>query len=95
MGFLAEEDQALLWRGLILNKAVQQFIEDADWSGIDYLLVDLPPGTSDVPMGLARTLPQTVSCSSPRRPSRPSSSPPARATSPGEPTCGCSASSRT
>ena len=45
--------------GLVLNKAVQQFIEDADWSGIDYLLVDLPPGTSDVPMGLARTLPQT------------------------------------
>jgi len=59
MGFLAEEDQALMWRGLVLNKAVQQFIEDADWSGIDYLLVDLPPGTSDVPMGLARTLPQT------------------------------------
>ena len=59
MGFLAEEDQALLWRGLVLNKAVQQFIEDTDWSGIDYLLVDLPPGTSDVPMGLARTLPQT------------------------------------
>ncbi|HLK46471.1 MAG TPA: P-loop NTPase [Acidimicrobiales bacterium] len=59
MGFLADEDQALLWRGLILNKAVQQFIEDADWGGIDYLVVDLPPGTSDVPMGLARTLPQT------------------------------------
>jgi ATP-binding protein involved in chromosome partitioning len=59
MGFLADEDQALLWRGLVLNKAVQQFIEDADWTGIDYLLVDLPPGTSDVPMGLARTLPQT------------------------------------
>jgi ATP-binding protein involved in chromosome partitioning len=59
MGFLAEEDQALLWRGLVLNKAVQQFIEDTDWSGIDYLLVDLPPGTSDVPMGLARMLPQT------------------------------------
>jgi ATP-binding protein involved in chromosome partitioning len=59
MGFLAGEDQALMWRGLVLNKAVQQFVEDADWSGIDYLLVDLPPGTSDVPMGLARTLPQT------------------------------------
>jgi ATP-binding protein involved in chromosome partitioning len=59
MGFLADEDQALMWRGLMLNKAVQQFIEDTDWSGIDYLLVDLPPGTSDVPMGLARTLPQT------------------------------------
>ena len=60
MGFLADEDQALLWRGLVLNKAVQQFIEDTDWDGIDYLLVDLPPGTSDVPMGLARTLPQTA-----------------------------------
>jgi ATP-binding protein involved in chromosome partitioning len=59
MGFLADEDQALLWRGLVLNKAVQQFIEDADWRGVDYVLVDLPPGTSDVPMGLARTLPQT------------------------------------
>jgi ATP-binding protein involved in chromosome partitioning len=59
MGFLAEEDQALLWRGLILGKAVQQFVEDTDWAGIDYLLVDLPPGTSDVPMGIARTLPQT------------------------------------
>ncbi len=59
MGFLAEEDQALLWRGLVLNRAVQQFIEDTDWSGIDYLVIDLPPGTADVPMGIARTLPQT------------------------------------
>jgi ATP-binding protein involved in chromosome partitioning len=59
MGFLADEDQALLWRGLIVGKAVQQFVEDTDWRGIDYLLVDLPPGTSDVPMGIARTLPQT------------------------------------
>jgi ATP-binding protein involved in chromosome partitioning len=59
MGFLAEEDQALLWRGLIVGKAVQQFVEDTDWTGIDYLLLDLPPGTSDVPMGIARTLPQT------------------------------------
>jgi len=43
----------------VLNRAVQQFVEDADWTGVDYMLVDLPPGTSDVPMGLARTLPQT------------------------------------
>jgi ATP-binding protein involved in chromosome partitioning len=42
-----------------LGKAVQQFVEDTDWSGIDYLLIDLPPGTSDVPMAIARTLPQT------------------------------------
>jgi ATP-binding protein involved in chromosome partitioning len=59
MGFLAEEDQALLWRGLVLNRAVQQFVEDTDWTGIDYLIIDLPPGTADIPMGIARTLPQT------------------------------------
>jgi len=59
MGFLAEEDQAIMWRGLILNRAVQQFIEDAHWEGLDYLLIDLPPGTGDVQMGLARLLPRT------------------------------------
>jgi ATP-binding protein involved in chromosome partitioning len=58
MGLLAPEDQALLWRGLIVQKAVAQFIEDADWSGIDYLLIDTPPGTGDIAMTLARMLPQ-------------------------------------
>lgn len=59
MGFLADEDQAVMWRGLILNRAVQQFIEDAHWDDLDYLLIDLPPGTGDVQMGLARVLPRT------------------------------------
>lgn len=59
MGFLAEEEQALLWRGLIVQRAVQQFIEDADWSGVDYLIIDTPPGTGDIAMALARLLPQT------------------------------------
>ncbi|MGD0056165.1 MAG: P-loop NTPase, partial [Acidimicrobiales bacterium] len=58
MGLLADEDQALLWRGLIVQKAVAQFIEDANWSGIDYLLIDTPPGTGDIAMTLARLLPQ-------------------------------------
>ena len=58
MGLLAEEDQALLWRGLIVQKAVAQFIEDADWSDIDYMLIDTPPGTGDIAMTLARILPQ-------------------------------------
>ena len=58
MGLLADEDQALMWRGLIVQKAVAQFIEDADWSGIDYLLIDTPPGTGDIAMTLARLLPQ-------------------------------------
>ncbi|MHB1089362.1 MAG: Mrp/NBP35 family ATP-binding protein [Acidimicrobiales bacterium] len=58
MGLLANEDEALLWRGLIVQKAVAQFIEDADWSEIDYLLIDTPPGTGDIAMTLARLLPQ-------------------------------------
>ncbi len=59
MGFLADEDRAIMWRGLVLNRAVQQFLQDAEWGALDYLLVDLPPGTGDVQMGLARMLPRT------------------------------------
>jgi ATP-binding protein involved in chromosome partitioning len=60
MGFLrgAEEDEAIMWRGLILNRAVQHFLEDARWGDLDYLLIDMPPGTGDVQMGLARMLPR-------------------------------------
>jgi len=49
----------VMWRGLLLNRAVQQFLQDAHWGDLDYLLVDLPPGTGDVQMGLARMLPRT------------------------------------
>ena len=59
MGFLADEERAIMWRGLILNRAVQQFLEDVHWGDLDYLLIDLPPGTGDVQMGLARMLPRT------------------------------------
>ena len=59
MGFLADEDQAIMWRGLILNRAVQQFLEDVHWGDIDFLLIDMPPGTGDIQMGLARMLPRT------------------------------------
>ena len=48
-----------MWRGLVLNRAVQQFLQDAHWGDIDYLLIDLPPGTGDIQMGLARLLPRT------------------------------------
>jgi ATP-binding protein involved in chromosome partitioning len=58
MGLLADEDQALLWRGATVQRAVQQFIEDADWSGVDYLLIDTPPGTGDIAMAIARLLPR-------------------------------------
>jgi len=59
MGFLVEgEETALMWRGLILNRAVQHFCEDVAWGDLDYLLIDMPPGTGDVQMGLAKMLPR-------------------------------------
>ncbi|MEM9745531.1 MAG: Mrp/NBP35 family ATP-binding protein [Actinomycetota bacterium] len=58
-GFLVEEDTALMWRGLMLTKAVEQFLRDVRWGDLDYLLIDMPPGTGDVQMGLARMLPST------------------------------------
>ena len=58
-GFLVEESTALMWRGLMLTKAVEQFLADVAWGDLDYLLIDMPPGTGDVQMGLARLLPRT------------------------------------
>lgn len=58
-GFLVGEDTALMWRGLMLTKAVEQFLRDVQWGELDYLLIDMPPGTGDVQMGLARMLPST------------------------------------
>jgi ATP-binding protein involved in chromosome partitioning len=56
--FLDHEDQAITWRGPMLHKAIRQFLEDVDWGELDYLLIDLPPGTGDVSMTLAQLLPQ-------------------------------------
>jgi ATP-binding protein involved in chromosome partitioning len=58
MGFLAGESDAIMWRGLILARALQQFLEDVWWGDLDYLLIDTPPGTGDVHMALARLLPR-------------------------------------
>ncbi len=58
-GFLVGEDTALMWRGLMLAKAVEQFLRDVQWGDLDYLFIDMPPGTGDVQMGLARMLPRT------------------------------------
>jgi ATP-binding protein involved in chromosome partitioning len=54
-----DEGTALMWRGLMLTKAVEQFLRDVHWGPLDYLLIDMPPGTGDVQMGLARLLPRT------------------------------------
>jgi ATP-binding protein involved in chromosome partitioning len=58
IGFFLEEDAAVVWRGPMLHKALTQFLQDVDWGVLDYLLIDLPPGTGDVSMTLAQLLPQ-------------------------------------
>ena len=59
MGFMLEDDDAVVWRGPMLGKALQQFIDDVDWGELDYLILDLPPGTGDVQLSLAQLLPVT------------------------------------
>jgi ATP-binding protein involved in chromosome partitioning len=58
IGFFLDEDAAVVWRGPMLHKALTQFLEDVEWGELDYLLVDLPPGTGDVSMTIAQLLPQ-------------------------------------
>lgn len=52
------EETALMWRGLMLSKALEQFLQEVEWGELDYLIIDLPPGTGDVQMALSRMLPQ-------------------------------------
>lgn len=52
------EETALMWRGLMLAKALEQFLKQVDWGDLDYLVIDMPPGTGDIQMALARMLPQ-------------------------------------
>ena len=58
IGFFLDEDEAVVWRGPMLHKALTQFLEDVAWGELDHLLIDLPPGTGDVSMTLASLLPQ-------------------------------------
>lgn len=60
MGFLLEDGQPVIWRGPMLDSALGQFLGQVDWADLDYLVVDLPPGTGDVQMSLARMVPGAV-----------------------------------
>lgn len=57
IGFLIDEDAAVVWRGPMLFKAMDQFFRDVEWGELDYLLVDLPPGTGDVQLSLVQKVP--------------------------------------
>jgi ATP-binding protein involved in chromosome partitioning len=77
MAFLADDDAPVIWRGPMLHGAIQQFFRDVRWNNIDYLLVDMPPGTGDVALSLSQavpvagavlvTTPQSVSVADTRR----------------------------
>jgi len=77
LGFLVPEGEALIWRGPMLHKAIQQLFTDVEWSDLDYLVVDLPPGTGDAQLSLVQlvpltggiivTMPQAVSLADARR----------------------------
>jgi len=77
MGFLTQDDAPVIWRGPMLHGAIQQFFRDVAWTNIDYLIVDMPPGTGDVALSLSQsvpvagavlvTTPQTVSLADTRR----------------------------
>jgi ATP-binding protein involved in chromosome partitioning len=57
MGFLTSDDTPLIWRGPMLHNVIQQFLRQVDWGQLDYLLIDLPPGTGDVQLSLTQTVP--------------------------------------
>ena len=59
MGFISPADQPVIWRGPMLHHAMQQFLRNVEWGELDYLVVDLPPGTGDVQLSLIQTVPIT------------------------------------
>jgi len=59
IGFLVEPDRPIIWRGPMIHGTVKQFLDQVDWAPLDYLIVDLPPGTGDVPLTLSQSIPMT------------------------------------
>ncbi len=57
LGFIVDENSPVIWRGPLVNKVVRQFLEETDWRGVDYLVIDLPPGTGDAQLTLVQTIP--------------------------------------
>ena len=57
IGFFLNEDKPVIWRGPMVHGAIQQFLRDVDWGDLDYLIIDLPPGTGDAPLSLSQLIP--------------------------------------
>jgi ATP-binding protein involved in chromosome partitioning len=61
IGFMLDPEQAVIWRGPMIHGVIKQFLEQVDWGPLDYMIIDLPPGTGDVPLTLAQSVPITGS----------------------------------
>jgi len=59
MGFMVDPDQAVIWRGPMVSSAVRQFLSDAEWGELDYLILDMPPGTGDIQLTIVQNVPLT------------------------------------
>ncbi len=59
MGYFLPKDEAVIWRGPMLHKMIQQFLGEVEWGDLDYLVIDLPPGTGDIQLSLCQTIPLT------------------------------------
>lgn len=59
MGYFLPKDEAVIWRGPMLHKMIQQFLGEVEWGSLDYLVIDLPPGTGDIQLSLCQTIPLT------------------------------------
>ena len=59
IGFISQDDTAIIWRGPLVGRMIQQFLQDVDWGELDYLIIDLPPGTGDAQLTLTQAVPLT------------------------------------
>ena len=59
IGLLVDEKQAVVWRGPMVSSAIRQFVTDVDWGDLDYLIIDMPPGTGDIHLTIVQTVPVT------------------------------------